>query len=281
MVDEGASTLNARSAVERTVTLPNHTGMLTGRRVGRAGGHHITVNVDTGGTVHDAAGSYRASLFDVVHDRGGRTALFASKDKFALFDRTWGPYGGAPDRVGADDGRDKIDRYVFHDDPDALATKLVRQMRRDNLYDATFLHVRLPDSAGHAHGFMGAAYLDAVRRSDRIVGRVMKGVEETRYGSTVDLVVTADHGGSGSFVHDDRDDVANYRVPLLVWGPDARPGASLYGLNPERVPPGNGRPGYGTPPIRNTDVASLATTLLGLPAVPGGLLPGTSPLEVS
>jgi hypothetical protein len=47
------------------------------------------------------------------------------------------------------------------------------------------------------------------------------------------------------------------------------------------VRPGTGRPGYGSePPIRNLDLASTVTTLLGYPAVPGGLA-GVRPLSVS
>ena len=33
LIDEGSATLNARSQVELTLTLPNHTSMLTGRRI--------------------------------------------------------------------------------------------------------------------------------------------------------------------------------------------------------------------------------------------------------
>ncbi len=112
LLDEGAGTLNARTAVEMSVTLPNHTGMLTGRRIERKTGHHVDFNEDNHSDVHTEAGAYRSSLFDVVHDRGGRTALYASKDKFALFDRSWGGDRGADDRVGRDHGRDKIDRFV-------------------------------------------------------------------------------------------------------------------------------------------------------------------------
>jgi hypothetical protein len=38
-------------------------------------------------------------VFDVVHDHGGRTALYAAKPKFRMFARTWNAHG-APDRVG-------------------------------------------------------------------------------------------------------------------------------------------------------------------------------------
>ena len=33
LIAQGASTLNARTEREMTVTLPNHTGMVTGRRI--------------------------------------------------------------------------------------------------------------------------------------------------------------------------------------------------------------------------------------------------------
>jgi len=43
LIAEGASTLNARTERELTITLPNHTGMVTGRRISAAhGGHGVT-----------------------------------------------------------------------------------------------------------------------------------------------------------------------------------------------------------------------------------------------
>ena len=110
---EGAYTLNARTVREQTSTMPNHTAMLTGRRVDdRHGGHGYTENFDNGGTVHRAAGHYVASVFDVVHDNGGSTAMFASKAKFRLYRRTWNTHG-ADDRTGRNDGRAKIDRSLL------------------------------------------------------------------------------------------------------------------------------------------------------------------------
>jgi hypothetical protein len=123
-----------------------------------------------------------------------------------------------------------------------------------------------------------------VQRTDRRLGAILDAARSTRYlRRHVVVVVTADHGGApGHREHGDEKDPRNYTVPFLAWGAGVARGADLYELNPERVEPRADRPGYkGRPPIRNTDLASLVTTLLGHRAVPGGLLPGTRPLRVS
>jgi Type I phosphodiesterase / nucleotide pyrophosphatase len=100
LMREGAYTLNARTEYEMTKTLPNHTGMLTGRRIDEdKAGHGIGINSDSGTTVHQKADHYVASIFDVVHDQGGKTALFSATTKFELYERTWNT-DGRPDTVG-------------------------------------------------------------------------------------------------------------------------------------------------------------------------------------
>lgn len=160
IMSSGAYTLNARSALEMTLTLPNHTGMLTGRPISLAeGGHGVTVNHSTPMTVEDFAGEYAASVFDVLHDHGYQTGLFASKAKFALFDHTWSK--GAPDVAGRDNGVDKIDQFAIIEDNHALVTEVLGRMSeaRNGL---SFIHLSAPDAAGHAHGWFSSSYLDAV-----------------------------------------------------------------------------------------------------------------------
>ena len=100
MMRQGAGTLNARTAREQTRTLPNHTGMLTGRRIDDDhGGHGVTYNSDHGSTVSKAAGHYVPSVFDVVHDHGGRTALRGQAQVPHLrphLERPWGSGSGRP-----------------------------------------------------------------------------------------------------------------------------------------------------------------------------------------
>ena len=154
LMREGAYTLNARTVREKTSTMPNHTAMLTGRRVdAKHGGHGYTENFDNGGTVHQAAGHYVASVFDVVHDNGRLHALFATKAKFRLYKRTWNTHG-APDRIGRNDGRAKIDRFTIDLNNTRLVAKLTAELRRSPR-EFTFVHLSLPDRVGHAHSFMG------------------------------------------------------------------------------------------------------------------------------
>jgi len=271
LMREGASTLDARTEREQTRTLPNHTGMLTGRRVDASrGGHGVTYNTDIGRrrTVHTSAGEYVSSVFDVVHDHGGGTAMFATKTKFALYQRTWNTNGGR-DRVGADDGREKIDRFVVDTDDGRLVAKLNTYLE-DEPGEFVFLHIALPDEIGHEDGFMSDRYLAGVRATDDLVGTVLDTIA-ARPSLRRDTVVllTADHGGDGES-HSDQRKIANYQIPFIAWGPGVPAGRDLYSLNEDRRDPGTTRTTYeGPQPIRNGEIANLATDVLGLPKVPG------------
>jgi predicted AlkP superfamily pyrophosphatase or phosphodiesterase len=280
LMREGAYTLNARTVREQTRTLPNHTAMLTGRRVdGEHGGHGYTDNVDNGTTVHRAAGHYVASVFDVVHDNGGSTALFAAKIKFDLYKRTWITHGG-PDRVGRNDGRAKIDRFTIDLNNTRLVAKLIADLRRSPR-EFTFVHLSLPDRVGHAHKFMGKEYLDAVEDTDRLLGRILSTIaaRPALRGHTL-VLLTSDHGGKG-VTHDAADSLNNYRIPFMAWGPGVPAGRKLYSLNPSLRSPGTSRTSYrGKQPIRNSDLANVVTDALDLARVPGSEFNSPAPLNV-
>ncbi len=266
LLDEGASTLNARTERELTLTLPNHTGMLTGRRVARdRSGHGVTWNDDRpGSTVQKGAGHRVASVFGVVDGAGRGTALFSTKAKFSLFNRSWGH---------------TIDRFRVDENQAAL----VRSARRDLVTHHrafTFLHLSLPDQAGHEHGFMSDRYVASVARTDELLGQVLATIENhPAVAEDLVVILTADHGGDGP-EHSDPRRFANYRVPFLAWGADV-PAGDLYDLNPDYADPGSGRPTYaGAQPVRNADVANLATDLLGLRPVPGSELDAAQELDV-
>jgi Type I phosphodiesterase / nucleotide pyrophosphatase len=269
LVDEGATTYNARSEVEMTTTLPNHTGMVTSRRVDRAkGGHGVTWNDDRlrPRTVQRAAGHRVGSVFSSLDAAGLGSALFAAKSKFSLFARSW-PHA--------------IDRRLIKSDN----VGLVREVKRDlagQWRALTFLHLSLPDVAGHAHGWLSPAYLDAVHRSDILVGKVLNTITKTAASSDHTLVIlTSDHGGLGAG-HADPRRYAHYRVPFLVWGPGVAAGSDLYDLNPTYADPGTRRVGYRAErqPVRNGDVGNLVLDVLGLSAIPHSELDADQDLEV-
>ena len=78
LITGGASTMNARTDADMTVTLPNHTAMVTGRGVKGDAGHGWTSNATPriGQMLHRNRKAYLRSMFGVAHDRGLRTALF-------------------------------------------------------------------------------------------------------------------------------------------------------------------------------------------------------------
>ena len=257
LIDQGASTLNARTAYERTTTLPNHTAMLTGRHVAGDAGTSITFNDDNGSTLARVHGSYVPSMFDLAHDAGVKTALFAEKDKFRFLVRSFDKNNGAADVTGTDEGRDKIDLAAIEP-----ASRLVGQVagaltRQDARL--VFWHIAAPDAAGHQKGWLSPAYLRAVQSADRQVGQVLAALDsDPGLQNRTTLLLTSDHGGAeGARRHTDESALADHRIPFIVWGRDVTPGADLYDLNPERADPG--RAGPVTPVRSRSEISTWPT----------------------
>lgn len=260
---EGAGTLNARTAVEKTVTLPNHTGMVTGRKVDAAAdGHGVTWNVTNTRNVRAGV----PSVFSVIHAAGGQSAVFTGKGKFRMWKRSW---PGTVDRFAV-----KADLPAL---TDAVLTDLAAQRR-----DLTFFHIAAPDVAGHATGWDSLTYDAAVTASDAALGKVVEAVTaDPELASETIIVVTADHGGPpGLKDHGDATALVNFQVPFVVWGPGVA-AKDLYALNPDYADPGDAQPSYDGPqPVRNAAVANLVTGLLGLDPVPGSQVDAGQDLDV-
>ncbi len=280
LMREGAWTLNARADFDWTVTLPNHAGMLTGRPVyDKYGlpqtGHQWTNN---GGfppntTLHSNAGYYVASAFDVAHDNGLRTGLYASKDKFYLYRDSYDAAHGAADITGTDNGNAKLDVYVNYDlNSTFMMSDFVANMSTAPT-DYTFVHFNDADTAGHRYNWGSTEYISAVVKVDNMLGEIFHVISTSAVlNDNTSIVLTADHGGTG-LNHGTQTDPLNYTIPLLVWGPGMPQDTDLYALNPTTaLDPANTRVDFeanNTQPLRNSDTGNCAMRLLGLGTIPG------------
>lgn len=285
---EGAFTENARTDYDYTVTLPNHTCQLTGRPVLGAQGHGWTGNSDPppGVTLASNRGFYIAGAFDVAHDHGLRTAAYVSKTKFSLFDTSWNATNGAPDLVGEDNGRDKIDLYVYLASTAALVNTLVANFSTQTFH-YVFIHLTDPDSVGHSSGWdptPGSPYSNVIKTMDQRLGVLFDLVTtNAQLAGRTALLLTSDHGGYLTD-HSNATLPQDYTIPFYVWGPGVMAGAPLYGLNPtNRLDPGTGRPTHAAAvqPIRNAEAANTCLKLLGLPAVPGSVFNAAQDLALT
>jgi len=282
LVRNGAFTNNARTDPTNTYTLPNHISMLTGLPVTAPAcapqeqGHGYTSNdvPSTRESIHDSgnrARSYTPSVFDVVHDHGFSTALFASKSKFSILTNSYND-AGAADAIGVDNGRRKIDIVAINENLTALTNALIGTLEQSPP-NFSFVHFGQPDSTGHDEGWGSAEYLDAIVDVDAALGRILTLIEnDPRLAANTAVILTADHGGSGSR-HADPDDPDNFVIPFHVLGRELPAGEDLYSIVGARrtAPKPSVNPGFDRPdqPIRNGDAGNLALALLGLPPIPG------------
>lgn len=290
LIKEGATTLNARTDYTYTITLPNHTCMVTGRPVKTPAdwpecqGHFWEWNGDfpsdqapTSLHAVNPAGGYTASSFDVAHDNGFSTALYSGKAKFKVFTYSYGP------ELGSDNvrGRNKIDFSIIGS---GIHDKAFADIKA-NKPAYTFLHYPDPDAAGHAAGYLGPEYRGAVKAVNGYLKDLLTMVDtDPEWKGRTIIILSADHGGlPGTKNHGDADQPYNYTIPFMVWGVGIAKGADLYKINPTtRTDPGEARPVYAETgqPIRNGDGGNLALKLLGLPAIPGSHINSKQDLSV-
>lgn len=270
----GPHTLNARCDPDYSVTLPNHTDMLTGRTVKGEGGHGWTSNArpKNGETLVDHDGRVIEGVFHHTSAAGIPDALIASKPKFWLFPDSWNPAGGTR----------WMDVMMIEKDVEVQMEAAFAMLDPEkHARSFTFLHLRGPDDAGHDGGWdmtPGSKYLESVREADRQIGRLLHHIDsDPVLRERTAVVVTTDHGGGVPFKNHHGHGMmwVNTVIPLFVHY-DAAPEVHLYavtrnsrrdpGLDPVARVEGQ------LPPIRNGDVGNLCLALLGLEPMEGSTL---------
>ena len=231
-------------------------------------GHNWTNNGDPkpGETLHSNKKAHVASAFEVAHDAGLRTGMWATKTKFSLF------HESCKVAEAAESQANKMDVFYRQSTAETLTASFLVEMKQRQLNYA-FIHFGDTDGAGHSKGWGGEEYNAAMIRIDGCVGQILSLVESTDgLRGTTAIVVTADHGGEGKD-HGDATKAIDYTIPFVVWGAGVDQG-DLYAMNPTRQDPGTGRPTYAEEkqPVRNGDAGNLGMRLLGLQAIPGSMI---------
>ncbi len=266
LIERGAYCPKAET-IRPSITLPSHTSMLTGLDYER---HGVVWNNYRPGFIP------YPSIFSVAAQSGKKAAMYFSKDKFH--------YIANPEYVSWIYGPPipaKIPVKEDYSDPNMREMMKKRQAEWDKAppptrpspprpgdlttsadqmarafaeswpaykFPLTFVHFRECDSAGHAKGWMGPDYLEAVRTVDRAIGQIVSTIEKSGGFGKVALIVSADHGGSkrGHHRFEDENWVENVTIPWICVGPGVP-----AGLRIERV-------------VRTFDTAPTALAFLGL-----------------
>lgn len=267
----GATTLNARTDPDFTVTMPNHTGMVTSRTAKGPGGHGWTSNdPEEGDHIEEHLGAEVNNAFRVAKEAGMGSAMFATKKKFRLLPWTWN-----------DDKEDRAIQTVVleHKETEPVLAALHEHLiARKDEQDFIFVHLHDMDTRGHKDGWnltKDSPYFETMFDVDAKLGQLLAVIDgdETLSASTA-IVLTADHGGGVPYLnhHGQGLQWVNYVIPFMVWTSDGKASGDLYELNPvARVDPSLTMPALDAwpPPVRNLDAGNLALGLLGLEPIVG------------
>ena len=202
---EGAWTNNARTDYTHTITLPNHTSMLTGRPVSQPAGmpsptqHGYTDNGDPAPTttLHNFTNPdyYKASTFDVAarcraFDRSVclEEQVHHLRSELQRHDRCR--------RTPTDATRST--RSLARKVTATMQSQLLADLAA-NHFNYTFVHYADTDDAGHGSGWGSTAWNNALITIDGYLGQLFNLIETdaTLAGQTA-IVLSADHGGTGT-----------------------------------------------------------------------------------
>jgi len=199
-------------------TLPSHVSMLTGYGPEE---HGMTWD-----DYEPARGQILVpTIFGLARAKGLRTGMVAGKEKFSYF-RDAG-------------GCDTFALAAALDDEVTSRAVLAAAARPDLL----FVHLPQVDLIGHAKQWMSPEYLEAVRRADAAVGRIVGALP-----ADTTIILTADHGGHGNGHSDGNSQDST--IPWVIAGPSTARGKQL------------------TSGVRTVDTAATVAFVLGVTLQP-------------
>ena len=212
LVAEGACTWGAQTTVPSS-TLPSHVSMLTGVQPAK---HLVTWN-----SYKPEAGVVKVpTVFSLVKQAGGSTAMFVGKEKFKHL-----LVPGSVDEFGYNR---KVSGEVTklmegEKKPTKEGTVLAKTVSADAAaYIAAkqptlcFIHFTDTDSTGHKFGWGSPEQRQAFADEDAGLDTMLKAIRKAGLLETSVIIVTADHGGHakthGLNIPDDM------TVPWVAWG---------------------------------------------------------------
>lgn len=155
-------------------TMPSHASMLSG-----VGPDVHTVRFNDW---RPSRGYFRlATVFSVTTASGKTSAAFVTKSKLLFFAR--------PGTVA------HAEHLQFPAYDQTAATRAAMRYLTRAQPHLLFIHLADPDDAGHAHGWMSAPYMAAVRKVPDTIGIVLDVLNRMLANDQSLVIVTADHGG--------------------------------------------------------------------------------------
>lgn len=200
LIARGSVAWGARTILP-SATLPSHASMLSGS------------SPEVHGVVWNSYEPGRGyiptpTVFSVAHDAGLSTAMFVGKRKLEHL--------AVPGT---------LDAFSYVTGGDARLVSAAADHLRLASPDLLFVHLPDVDSAGHQHGWLSAAQLEMVTRTDAAIGLLLEALsEEGRLLSTL-VIVTADHGGIGR--SHGGSDPESMTIPWIIAGPGIRGGLEI------------------------------------------------------
>lgn len=239
---EGATTWVANTIMPPK-TLPSHTSMLTGLTPEK---HQVLWN-----DYMPIRGAVKVpTIFSLVKaaDPASVTAAFVGKVKFRhlwlkdsldVFD-----FGG-PQDLAPVAGADEIEKRVVPAQTVAKGASAYIVARKPRL---CFIHFPDADSAGHKSGWGSPEQKEAFKVCDQALGQVVRAIDQAGISGTSVMIITADHGGTGTNHKDDTPDDRN--IPWIAWGAGVNRGSEIKSA------------------VNTFDTAATALWLLGVPLPP-------------
>lgn len=179
LMSEGASTFEAKAMLP-TISAENWGSMFHGVEPSK---HKLTNDI-VGSTPYPEVNDYPSFMKLLKQER--------PKTQIASF-TTWSPInkGIIEDSSGA---------YKVNGGNDSITTdKTVEYIQSQGLNTRSiFVHLDEVDGAGHNHGYFSDKFYEQLEKADQNVGKIMIALEEAGLMKDTLVIVTTDHGGSGT-----------------------------------------------------------------------------------